>query len=197
MKMTSLRQIAIILLTLTSAFTLAAYEAFGIASWYGGHFHGKLTANGETFDTYEMTAAHKELPFNTMVTVINLDNGKMIHVRVNDRGPFIEGRIIDLSYAGARDLDMIRNGTANVRLVVEGMEDFRILYSIQVGAYKNLENAHAMKIHLEQNGLTPVARLASNGVTRILLENVSEEEALTFVQKLVDIGVSNPLVKQN
>lgn len=90
----------------------------GIASWYGGKFQGRLTANGEYFDTYKLTAAHKSLPFNTVVRVKNIDNGKTVDVRVNDRGPFVKNRIIDLSFAAAKKIDMTKSGTARVVIQV-------------------------------------------------------------------------------
>ncbi len=88
----------------------------GMASWYGPGFAGRRTANGEIFDPSQLTAAHKELPFNTLVRVHNLDNGSSVVVRINDRGPFVHGRIIDLSRAGAEAIGMIGSGTARVRL---------------------------------------------------------------------------------
>ncbi|RJX71678.1 septal ring lytic transglycosylase RlpA family protein [Vibrio sinensis] len=90
----------------------------GQASWYGKKFHGHLTSNGEIYDMYSMTAAHKTLPIPSYVKVTNTDNGKSTIVRVNDRGPFHPGRIIDLSYAAATKLDVIRTGTANVEIEV-------------------------------------------------------------------------------
>lgn len=90
----------------------------GIASWYGVPFHGRLTANGEIYDMNKVTAAHKELPFNTRVRVINLANGKSVVVRINDRGPFVKGRIIDLSKESARRIDMIDSGISSVVLEV-------------------------------------------------------------------------------
>lgn len=90
----------------------------GIASWYGSAFHGKETSNGDIYDMYRMTAAHKTIPIPAYVRVIDLDSGKSIIVRVNDRGPFIEGRIIDLSYAAARKLGIANRGTANVEIRV-------------------------------------------------------------------------------
>lgn len=94
------------------------FKQQGIASWYGKKFHGHLTSNGEIYDMYSMSAAHKELPIPSYVKVTNKDNGKTAIVRVNDRGPFHEGRIIDLSYAAALKLDVIRTGTANVAIEV-------------------------------------------------------------------------------
>jgi rare lipoprotein A len=88
----------------------------GTASWYGSYFHGKETASGEAFDMYDMTAAHPSLPLGTYVKVTNLRNGKTVVVRVNDRGPVVEGRIIDLSYAAARALHLEHQGIQTVRL---------------------------------------------------------------------------------
>ncbi|SFM33302.1 rare lipoprotein A [Halopseudomonas yangmingensis] len=96
------------------------YRETGLASWYGTKFHGQLTANGEAYDLYGMTAAHKTLPLPSYVRVTNLDNGRQIIVRVNDRGPFHSNRIIDLSYAGAKKLGFAESGTARVR--VEGID---------------------------------------------------------------------------
>jgi rare lipoprotein A len=94
------------------------YEEKGTASWYGRKFHGYATSNGETYDMYSMTAAHKSLPLPSYVRVTNQDNGRQVVVRVNDRGPFHEGRVIDLSYAAAARLDMLGEGTARVALEV-------------------------------------------------------------------------------
>ncbi len=94
----------------------AGYDETGIASWYGRKFHGRKTANGERFDMYAMTAAHKTLPLPTMVRVTNLENGRSVIVRVNDRGPFVKNRLIDLSWAAARALGFDRKGTARVRV---------------------------------------------------------------------------------
>ena len=92
----------------------------GIASWYGPDFHAKKTSNGEIYNMYAMTAAHKTLPMNTVVRVDNLDNGRSTIVRINDRGPFVAGRIIDLSNKAAHEIDMVRKGTARVKVTVLG-----------------------------------------------------------------------------
>jgi len=141
------------------------YTETGIASWYGKQFHGRKTANGETYDMYGHTAAHKTLPINTMLLVKNLANNKTTVVRVNDRGPFIRSRIIDLSYTAAQELDMICRGTATVEIIALGEvkktaknnhkksgqgktlihQDFdRGLFYIQVGAFENRENARKL-----------------------------------------------------
>lgn len=90
----------------------------GTASYYGKEFHGKKTASGETFDMYALTAAHRTLPFGTKVKITRLNNGKSVIVVINDRGPYAKGRIVDLSYAAAKELDMIADGTAKVKLEV-------------------------------------------------------------------------------
>jgi rare lipoprotein A len=88
----------------------------GEASWYGKKYHGRQTANGETYNMYDFTAAHKTLPFNTKVKVTNLKNNRSVIVRINDRGPFVRGRIIDLSYAAAQELDFLNDGVVKVRV---------------------------------------------------------------------------------
>lgn len=94
----------------------------GVASWYGPKFHGKKTASGEIYDQHEMTAASRTLPLGTRVTVTNLTNGKKAEVTINDRGPYVDGRIIDLSKAAARKLGLVDPGTARVRIEVIGDE---------------------------------------------------------------------------
>lgn len=117
----------------------------GVASWYGPNFHGKRTANGETYDMDGITAAHRTLSFNSLVRVTNLENGKSVKVRINDRGPYAKERIIDLSKEAAKKLDMIQDGTARVRLeLVEGkmpnLSTFCSLcetFAVQLGAFGN------------------------------------------------------------
>ena len=93
-------------------------QQFGLASWYGKYFHGRLTANGERYNMHAATAAHKLLPMNTLVEITNLVNGKRTIVRINDRGPFIDKRIVDLSLGAAREIDMVEAGVVPVRLLV-------------------------------------------------------------------------------
>ncbi len=136
----------------------------GYASWYGWHFHGRKTASGEQYNMYAYTAAHKTLPINTMVEVTNLKNGKHVVVRINDRGPFVKGRIIDLSYAAAKKLDMLKTGTTPVRIVALGEAnkiDGTIVYKshpnfnvgnffVQVGAFRSYKRAVRLKRYLER-----------------------------------------------
>ncbi len=94
----------------------------GYASWYGPKFHGRKTASGEPYNMHALTAAHKSLPFGTLVRVTNLENGKSVVVRINDRGPYVAGRIIDLSYAAAKKIGLDKIGVAKVRLEIIGYE---------------------------------------------------------------------------
>ena len=131
---------------------------YGIASWYGPNFHSRKTSNGEYYNMYAYTAAHKTLPMNTMVRVTNLKNGKSVIVRINDRGPFVNNRIIDLSKAAAVKLSMIKKGTAKVKLTVVGFnakiaktikeksQTVKVKgYYVQVGAFKRLAGAKTVK----------------------------------------------------
>lgn len=102
--------------------TANAYQV-GKSSYYADQFHGKKTANGEIFNMYKLTAAHRVLPLGTIIKVTNLSNGRWVVVKVNDRGPFIEGRILDLSFAAALELEMVKAGTANVMIeIVEAVD---------------------------------------------------------------------------
>lgn len=114
------------------------YEQTGTASWYGTKFHGQLTSSREPYDMYAMTAAHKNLPIPSYARVTNLENGKSIIVRVNDRGPFAHDRIIDLSYAAATKIDMLGKGTAQVR--VESIDASKLKPIPH--EYKNIENIY-------------------------------------------------------
>lgn len=149
----------------------------GLASWYGEPFHGRQTASGEVYDMHLMTAAHKELPFHTLVEVVNLDNGRRAVVRINDRGPFIRGRIIDVSYEAAQRLGMIGPGTARVELRVMGRPDTAAeadrggprveelvadAYTVQVGAFRDARRAKALQRELERR--YPATRLSTDGV---------------------------------
>jgi rare lipoprotein A len=96
---------------------------YGVASYYGKDFHGKLTANGETFDMYGVSAAHKTLPFNTVIRVTNLENNRSLIVRINDRGPYVEGRILDLSYGAAKKLGFLDKGTTKIKIEVLELGD--------------------------------------------------------------------------
>lgn len=100
---------------------VTTYRAEGVASWYGEPYHGRLTANGEVFDMHALTAAHPTLPLPSVVRVTDLDNGRSLVLRVNDRGPFVDGRLIDLSFAAARELGFVDEGLARVRVTLLGI----------------------------------------------------------------------------
>jgi rare lipoprotein A len=138
----------------------------GVASWYGIPYDGRRAASGEIYDMRALTAAHRNLPFQTWVEVTNLSNGKRVDVRINDRGPFVRGRIIDLSQEAARDIDMLRTGTARVRLkVIPPPAQAPILakpeappstvrpnmkwYVVQAGAFSDENRAEALRVRLE------------------------------------------------
>ena len=125
----------------------------GMASWYGPGFHGKRTANGEIYDQHALTAAHRSLPLGTNVMVTNLENEQAIEVRINDRGPFVEGRIIDLSLAAAKSIDVYAPGTALVRIEVLSAPTPRlaVLYAVQVGSYTDADKASYLKQALTQH----------------------------------------------
>jgi len=130
----------------------------GVASWYGPGFHGHPTASGAIYNQFELTAAHQTLPLGSQVIVTNLDNGRSVEVSVNDRGPFMKGRIIDLSYAAANALGMVEPGTIPVRieLVERGFHRIRTIranldYSLQLGSFVEVENALELKGWLSKN----------------------------------------------
>lgn len=123
-----------------------------IASWYGEDFHGKRTANGEVYDMYGLTAAHRTMPFDTYLLVTNRDNGQSVKVKVNDRGPFVSGRSLDLSYGAAKKLDMVKTGTAKVDIEIIGIDEAKnrgARFAIQVGAFSIEENARKLKQRLK------------------------------------------------
>src|SRR4051812_27810120 len=123
----------------------------GVASWYGNPYHGRAAANGEIYDMDKMTAAHRTLPFNTWVRVYDMDNGKTTEVRITDRGPFIDGRIIDLSRAAAREIEMIGPGIARVRIeVIRAPEAVAPgVYAVQVGAFRSRASADRLRTEME------------------------------------------------
>ncbi len=141
------------------------YET-GMASWYGHPFHGRPTSSGETYDMHAMTAAHRVLPMGTFLLVRNLENGREIIVRINDRGPFARNRILDLSYRSAKEIDMIRDGTAKVeirsidpntpdiakRVEAAHPDYFTGDFTVQVGAYSDKSRAEAVADNLRNAG---------------------------------------------
>ena len=123
----------------------------GVASWYGHPYHGRASASGEVYDMEQFTAAHRTLPFGTLVRVTNLDNSKYVDVRINDRGPFVDDRIVDLSRAAANAIDLIGPGTARVRLEVLQAAPAPTpgFYVVQVGAFQYRANAERIRAEME------------------------------------------------
>lgn len=154
--------------------SLGGWSEEGIASWYGGDdgFEGKPTASGEIYDSSLMTAAHRDLPLGTLVEVWSLESGKSVRVRINDRGPFIRGRIIDLSRAVAGKLDLIGPGTGRVRLTLlkPGPEAPPVsasgLWSVQIGSFADASNAERQADRARSTG-RPVSLEPYNGLTRV------------------------------
>ena len=140
----------------------------GVASWYGPKFHGRLTANGERYDMHQLTAAHRKLPFGTVVEVVNLGNGRRVVVRINDRGPFAHGRIIDLSYAAAQVIGLVGPGTARVEVrpvpperAPEDSPYAHVRFTVQVGAFREADRAAALQAELAD--LFPDAVVRADG----------------------------------
>jgi len=176
----------------------------GIASWYGPTFHGKKTSNGETYNMYAQTAAHKTYPMNTMVKVTNLDNGKITTVRINDRGPFVSGRIIDLSKKSANDIGVVAKGTAPVKIEVVGFHGHTIskdapvservvsggTFMVQVGAFRNKSGAEVYQRQYDGKGgyKAIVREFEHDGLYRVFLTGFrSEDEARDVAQSIYHI----------
>lgn len=167
-----------------------------MASWYGGDFQGRKTANGEIYDAMKFTCAHRILPFGTYLTVMNLENSRTVRVRVNDRGPFVEDRIIDLSYVAAKELGMIQNGTARVHIVAEESTMPRVRFNIQIGAWKNFDRVLVHKSRLSEAGIDSRADLQPNGITRLIVADIDEEKVFQTVIELEHLGFTNLFVYQ-
>lgn len=175
------------------------YREEGIASWYGYKFHGRKTANGETYDMFAMTAAHKTLPIPSYVRVVNLDNQREITVRINDRGPFHEGRIIDLSYAGAAKLGIVDAGTARVKVEAidvaqaarEGTTEMRVVelpenVFLQVGAFSSMTSASALQARLQNHLNYPVkVGAASDGLHKVRIGPIDDALSLEILQERI------------
>lgn len=190
----------------------AGYVERGIASWYGKKFHGRLTSSRERYDMYALTAAHKTLPLPTWAKVTNLQNGKSVVVRVNDRGPFVANRLIDLSYAAASAIGIVEDGTGMVEVAALG--DYpeaqvvtaaapeapvnpaaEALLYLQVGAFGDAENARRRFAMLQDGGIEPAfvhedaqAQPALYRVRIGPIANVAQYDSL--VLKLKDLGIS-------
>ena len=141
----------------------------GVASWYGPGFDGNRTASGEVFDQEAMTAAHKTLPFGTVVRVENRDNGRVTEVEINDRGPFVKDRIIDLSRGAARSIDMLGTGTARVRIRVVHASAIIECSRVQVGAFSDEDAAAEFARRMERAGENAAVERGGDGLYRVLI----------------------------
>jgi len=166
----------------------------GLASWYGPDFHGKFTSNQEIYNMHALTAAHKTLPFGAYVRVTNLNNGKSVVVRINDRGPFVKGRIIDLSYAAAKKLGMDITGVAPVKVKVlkkYSPKKSSQKFSIQVGSFSSKKNAKILKKKLQKNYRNVYIsklRTRSNTYYRVRIKVRSVKSAEKIAKKLMKQG---------
>ncbi|MBI4766014.1 MAG: septal ring lytic transglycosylase RlpA family protein [Deltaproteobacteria bacterium] len=196
--------------------SIAEFKEKGICSWYGPDFHGKSTSSGETYDQFGYTAAHRILPFNTQVRVKNPSNKKEILVRINDRGPFLKDRILDLSYTGAKELGLVGPGTALVELealgILEEVEEngktvTRLVqqvdfqkgdFSVQIGAFKDLQRALILKERLQKEyPQIEISETVRSGETffRVRLAHCPElQEAIRLQKQLEGQGFSQALV---
>jgi rare lipoprotein A len=152
----------------------------GVASWYGHPYHGRRAANGEIYDMEKLTAAHRTLAFDTWLQVVNLDNSKTVEVRITDRGPFVEGRIIDLSHAAARAIDMIGPGIARVRIEVIRTPKYAppAAFAVQVGAFRDRANAERLRAEMESRYGTArlIQRADTPDLWRVLAGSEATEE---------------------
>ncbi|EPZ0829927.1 septal ring lytic transglycosylase RlpA [Vibrio cholerae] len=178
----------------------------GKASWYGKKFHGHLTSNGEIYDMYSMTAAHKTLPIPSYVKVTNTDNGKSTVVRVNDRGPFHDGRIIDLSYAAAYKIGVVQAGTANVRIEVITVDkptkprpkskNNALEYVIQVVSSQHIERVRTLAQNLGQNLSAPSFVESTNNTHRLFLGPFTDDDLTqTLLEQVKSAGYDSAFIK--
>lgn len=182
----------------------------GLASWYGHPYHGRAAANGEIYDMEKFTAAHRTLPFGTVVRVTNLGNGKTVDVRIIDRGPFVAGRIIDLSHAAAQTIEMIGPGVAQVRLdiiALQAVTPAENWYAVQAGAFQDKNRAERLRQAMERE--YGIARLVvrrgypvlwrvlvgkehTEDAANVLAERLRQEIGTGFVVRL-DVPAASPV----
>jgi len=190
------------------------FKQTGIASWYGQKFHGRKTSSGEIYNMHAMTAAHKTLPLGTYVHVTSLDNGKEITVRVNDRGPFIRGRIIDLSFSAAKKIDMITTGTARVKIVAlepdrrqkkfkksaktKPVDYHQGNFTFQIGAFSDKQNAYGLKDKLNQTYKNAHVSEYDNGQEILYRVRVGKatslEQAVEYEEILIKHGFKDVFI---
>jgi rare lipoprotein A len=180
----------------------------GLASWYGPDFHGRKTSSGDVYDMYQLTAAHRELPLGTWILVTNLENGRSVELRVNDRGPFVGDRIVDVSYAAGRLLGMIGPGVVPVRLTVTqpaiapgGIPlGATARFAVQAGSFNSLENARAVERSLAEGfpGVEVVRRvIGAETYFRVWVGNFSRRsEAQAVAERLAARGLAVLIIER-
>ncbi len=197
---------------------ITLYKNSAVASYYADKYHGRKTSNGEIFNMYDLTAAHKTLPFNTKVKVTNLSNGKSVIVRINDRGPFVKGREIDLSKAAAVKIGMIKSGTAKVSLEIVGGPNAPAQnasqgqkaaafaktadasgydrWNIQLGAFSSKKNASLFAADAQAAGLKHLAyQTTKSGVVRVIIKDLPTEKVQPTLNALEKKGYKDYLVR--
>lgn len=174
------------------------HQVEGVASWYGGKFQGRLTANGEVFDTNQLTAAHRTLPFDTIVRVTNRTTSESVEVRINDRGPFVDNRVIDLSRAAATRIGLTATGIAPVDLEIVHYvpePDSRV---IQIASFSHEDNAENMVARLVDEGLPAAVESAGEGdVFRVVLTDVKKWDVDEYRARLAELGFGSVLVRRD
>ena len=205
--------------TYTTLKNSKGYVERGIASWYGTKFHGRRTSSGDPYNLYDMTAAHKTLPLPTYAQITNLDNGRSIVVKINDRGPFHDDRIIDLSYVAAMKLDIVKNGTGRVELraidpyaptahlvqaetTVTAPEPATVATPpassqnlfLQVGAFSSFSNAESLRNRLSNIAASPIVISKSDQPQPLYRVRIgplsSDQEAQQLAQRLMQMGIT-------
>jgi rare lipoprotein A len=173
------------------------YRETGTASWYGRESHGRATASGEVFDMEGMSAAHRTLPLGTVIRVTNLDNFKSVTVKVNDRGPFVRNRIIELSYGAARELNFIAQGTAQVKIETLEPVNGGASYTVQAAVFTEEESARALKDRLtkkfEQVSIVPF-ETSLGKLYRVRVGSYGTEEKAELVASKLKLEGLEPFV---
>jgi rare lipoprotein A len=176
------------------------YAETGLASWYGHPYHGRAAADGEIYDMETLVAAHRTLPFDAWVRVVNLTNDKSVEVRIIDRGPFVGGRIIDLSHAAARAIDLIGPGVAQVRVEVIRWPEFvaPAVFAVQVGAFRERANAERVRVRMADRfgSARLVLRQGNPNVWRVLVGSDSTQDEANALSNRIrsEFGEKNALV---
>lgn len=202
----------LIFISLTSALFSEVFKSNVEASYYADKYHGRKTASGEIFNMYDMTCAHKTLPFGTVLRITNLKNNKIVDVRVNDRGPFVKNREIDVSKAAAQKLGMIGSGTARVKIEIlnsalakttatsqqNSKSSVKAAYwDVQVGSFSSHENANNLAQNLLKKGFENVYFQKTSTVTRVVIKKIPNSKLELTESKLRENGYKDFIVKKN